>query len=243
MKHESVLLIMLIISTSAGCKAGPAPEPPARATPQVLATAKQAPTPTATPTREPQPTPTATEEPPAAGSPAVCPSSWTTWKARHPITGAEIYDAPVEVKECVRAQYLESFRAVAPRALTEFDPARLNRLLGNPPGAPPPAEVRTVQYTKRVVVVTSFAADGLHCKVGDYTEGGTIQTYTWPEGELMAEKSLPDQVIVYAMEYDGDSSRWEVAQPPGQASTPLAVQELPWGIPDIVVELYGLVED
>jgi len=189
------------------------------------------------------PTPTETSHSEGASEAGgLCPASWTVWKTRHPLTGAEIYDAPLEVKQCVKAHYLEFFRAVAPRELSEFDPARAARL-GAFPMEAPPAEVRTARYTKRVVAVTTFAADGLHCKVADYIEGGRIQTYKWPAGELIGDKSLPDQVIVYAMEYDGDSGRWKVAHPPGQASTPLAVQELSDGIPAVVAQLYGCVEE
>ena len=37
------------------------------------------------------------------------------WKSKDPLTGHETYDAPPEVKACVKACCLEQFRAVAPR--------------------------------------------------------------------------------------------------------------------------------
>jgi len=188
------------------------------------------------------PTPTNTPTPERAVS-SSCPTSWKVWKVKDPLTGYETYDAPPEVKACVKAHYLEEFRTIAPKTIQEFDPARYNQLLGNPPDSPPPEVVTTVQYTKRVVAVLGFAPDGLSCRVADYTEGGVAQTYTWPQKELVGEEERPDVVVVYAMRYDPATGRWRIHQPEGQEHTALARHELPDGIPEFVVRRYGLVKE
>ena len=180
---------------------------------------------------------------PVGKSETSCPTSWRVWKVKDPLTGYEIYDAPPEVKACVKAQYLEEFRAIAPRTIQEFDPVRYNQLLGNPPDSPPPDVVTTVRYTKRVVAVLGFAPDGLSCRVADYTEGGVARTYTWSQKELVEKKELPDVVVVYAMRYDPATGRWRIHQPEGQEHTALARHELPDGIPELVIQRYGLVEE
>ena len=222
MKHNFCLLMATAIILTA-CTGMPAPAH----TP--------APTNTPTPTHTPTPTP--------EGAAPPCPTSWTVWKIKNPLTGHETYDAPPEVKACVKACYLEQFRAVAPKNIEEFDPVLYNRLLGNPPHSPPPEVVTTVQYERRVVAVLGFAPDGLSCRVADYTEGGIVKTYTWPQRELVKEEELPDAVVVYAMRYDQAMGRWRIHHPEGQKYTALAEHELPNGIPEFVVKLYGLVEE
>jgi len=228
MKHNFCLLMAMAIILAACTGMPPAHTP--------------APTDTPTPIPTNTPIPTDTPTPERAAS-SLCPTSWTVWKVKDPLTGYETYDAPPEVKACVKAHYLEEFRAIAPKTIHEFDPARYNRLLGNPPDSPPPEVVTTVRYTKRVVAVLGFAPDGLSCRVADYTEGGVVQTYTWPQKEPVEKKELPDVVVVYAMRYDPATGRWRIHQPEGQEHTALARHELPDGIPEFVVQRYGSVEE
>ena len=257
MKHKFYLLMAMAIILTA-CTGMPTSRPIATPIPSMATPTSPTPTPwpTPVPTRPPTPTPDtaysttptplptpAPTKPPTPTPDTICPTSWTVWKVKNPLTGIESYDAPAEVKACVKAQYLEEFRAIAPRTIQEFDPARYNRLLGNPPDSPPPDMVTTVRYTKRVVAVLGFAPDGLSCRVADYTEGGVARTYTWPQKEPVEKKELPDVVVVYSMRYDPATGRWRIHQPEGQEHTALARHELPDGIPELVIQRYGLVEE
>ena len=193
-----------------------------------------------TPTGQPIASPGKSGQP-VGKSETSCPTSWRVWKVKDPLTGYEIYDAPPEVKACVKAQYLEMYRALGPKTIEEFDPQRAVQLglLLSPNSL---SEITAIQFEKRVIAVVGFSPDGLHCKVADYTEGARARVYSWPEKKLLREETYPDRVVVYPMEYHADTGRWIITPRPGQP-TALTTYELPDGIPELVIGLYGTVED
>ena len=255
MKHKFYLLMAMAIILTA-CTGMPTSRPIATPIPSMATPTSPTPTPwpTPVPTRPPTPTPDtaysttptplptpAPTQPPTPTPDTICPTSWTVWKVKNPLTGIESYDAPAEVKACVKAQYLEIYRALAPRAIEEFDPQKAVQLglLISPNSL---SEVTAIQFKKRVIAVVDFSPDGLHCKVADYTEGARARVYSWPEKKLLREETYPDRVVVYPMEYHADTGRWIITPRPGQP-TALTTYELPDGIPELVIGLYGTVED
>ena len=158
--------------------------------------------------------------------------------------GTDYYDAPPEVKECVKRRWLEFYYAVAAKHIDEFDPDRAAEL-DIRRSHKPWTEVPVVRHERRAILITGFSPDGLRCQVRDYTEGCVIQVYTWPGKELLREeKYTDDKVIFYYMAYEparGGWHPWPVTQP-GEPEFGTSIP-LPNGIPpDIIIQAGGLVE-
>ena len=155
--------------------------------------------------------------------------------------GTDYYDAPAEVKECVKKRWLEFYRALGPRHIDEFDPDRAVELGLNPPVV---TEVPVVRFDRRAILITGFSSDGLHCQVRDYIEGCVIWVYTWPGKEFVREERYPDKVTIYYMAYRPTEGDWflSLVTQPGEPKFGTSIP-LPNGIPpEIIIEAGGLVE-
>ena len=158
--------------------------------------------------------------------------------------GTDYYDAPAEVKECVKRHWLRLFHSLAPKDLDEFDPNEAVKLGIRRPDTPW-TEVPVIQHERRAILITGFSPDGLRCQVRDYSGGCVVRVYTWPGREFLREEKYPDaKVTIYYMDYEPTEGDWGVSlvTQPGEPKFGTSIP-LPNGIPpEIIIEAGGLVE-